>query len=203
MDLSADSASVEIRRLWPAEERLLRDHLLRLDATTRRMRFGHAVTDEFLVAYARDCFGLGDLVFGAFVGGTLRGAAELRSQDAIWSEQTPANAHRSAEAAFSVEAPWRRRGLGLKLFKRIERAASNHGVETIVILCEPDNIPMINLAKKFSANFVFDHEQATAKLRARGPTPITFAAEALRDVLDVVGSALHAQSEFVAGLRTR
>src|SRR5580698_8101724 len=121
----------DIRRLWHADMPAFRDHMLRLDAQSRHERFGGGMSDEFVAHYAENCFGKGDLVFGAFVEGKLRGAAELRSQEAIWSEQAPFRRHIHAEAAFSVETPYRRRGIGEQLFGRIERAAGNHGVETI------------------------------------------------------------------------
>ena len=66
-----------------------RDHLLRLDPQSRRDRFSGGVSDDFLIDYAAHCFGAGDLVFGAFVDGALRGAGELRSADSIWSERAP------------------------------------------------------------------------------------------------------------------
>ena len=60
---------VEIRRLWPSDLAIFRDHLLRLDDYSRHMRFGGGVSDAFLRQYAEHCFGKGDLVFGAFVDG--------------------------------------------------------------------------------------------------------------------------------------
>ena len=66
------------------------------------MRFGGGMSDEFLVRYAENCFGKGDLIYGAFIDGKLVGAAELRSNQAIWSDQAPFGRHIHAEAAFSV-----------------------------------------------------------------------------------------------------
>ena len=85
----AQSSQVEIRRLWPSDKESFRDHLLRLDARSRHWRFGGGMSDEFLVQYAENCFGKGDLVFGAFLDKHLVGAAELRSNEAIWTEQAP------------------------------------------------------------------------------------------------------------------
>jgi len=39
-----------VRRLWAGETELYRQHLLRLDAGSRRNRFGGAVSDEFIEA---------------------------------------------------------------------------------------------------------------------------------------------------------
>ena len=165
-----------------------RDHLLRLDPRSRHERFGGGMSDDFLVHYAEHCFGQGDLVYGAFIDGHMCGAAELRSSHAIWSEQAPFGRHIHAEAAFSVEEGYRR-GVGEELFRRIERAASNHGVETIEIICLPDNIGMRTLAQKFKTHFTFEENALTGRLRARRPTPFSLLREASGDVLDF-GAAL-------------
>src|ERR1700680_886135 len=67
-----------IRKLWITERHLFRDHLLRLDARSRRHRFGGAVSDQFLRDYAELAFSIDTIMHGFFVDGTLRGAAELR-----------------------------------------------------------------------------------------------------------------------------
>src|SRR5947209_3180666 len=174
----------DIRRLWQSDMDLFRDHMLRLDDTSRHLRFGGGVSDAFIRQYAEHCFGKGDLVFGAFLDGGLHGAAELRSNEAIWSEQAPFNRHIHAEAAFSVENAFRKRGVGEKLFRRITEAARNHGVEVIEIVCLPENIAMRRLAAKLKAEFVFDNNQLLGKLTARRPTPFSMLREAARDVAD-------------------
>ena len=156
----AKSSPVELRRLWPSDKEAFRHHLVSLDPRSRHLRFGGGMSDDFLVRYAENCFGKGDLVYGAFIDGKLVGAAELRSNQAIWSEQAPFGRHIHAEAAFSVDDGYRRRGVGEKLFKRILRAATNHGVETIEIVCLPENVGMQNLARKFERAFHFRGELA-------------------------------------------
>ena len=186
-------APVEIRRLYRTDIPAFRDHLLSLDATSRHWRFGAGMSDDFLTHYAESCFGQGDLVFGAFVEGHLAGAAELRSSEAIWTEQAPFNRHVHAEAAFSVGDAYRRRGIGEKLFRRLESAASNHGVETIEIVCMPGNVGMIKLAQKFKAAFTFEENQLTGRLTARRPTPFSLFAEATKDVADFTSSLFDMQ----------
>ena len=166
----AKSSPVELRRLWPSDKEAFRHHLLSLDPRSRHLRFGGGMSDDFLVRYAENCFGKGDLVYGAFIDGKLVGAAELRSNQAIWSEQAPFGRHIHAEAAFSVDDGYRRRGIGEKLFKRILRAATNHGVETIEIVCLPENVGMQKLARKFEAHFTFEENWLTGRLTARPPT---------------------------------
>ena len=190
---SSTHAAVDVRRLWPADMPLFRDHLLRLDSRSRHERFAGGMSDDFLVRYAQNCFGEGDLVFGAFIDGVMRGASELRSSEAIWSEQGPFQRHIHAEAAFSVEEPYRRRGVGEALFLRVEQAASNHGVETIEIVCAPDNVPMMRLAGKFQTQFSFEENQFTGRLTARLPTAFSLLREASRDVMDMTASVFDAR----------
>ena len=134
----------------------------------------------------------GDLIYGAFIDGKPVGAAELRSNQAIWSEQAPFGRHIHAEAAFSVDDSYRRRGIGEKLFKRILRAATNHGVETIEIVCLPENVGMQKLAKKFEAHFTFEENWLTGRLTARPPTTLSLFREVTSDALDFGASLFDA-----------
>jgi GNAT superfamily N-acetyltransferase len=197
----AKSSPVELRRLWPSDKEAFSDHLLSLDPRSRHLRFGGGMSDDFLVRYAENCFGKGDLVYGAFIDGKLVGAAELRSNQAIWSEQAPFGRHIHAEAAFSVDDAYRRRGIGEKLFKRLLRAATNHGVETIEIVCLPENVGMQTLARKFEAHFTFEENWLTGRLTARRPTALSLFREASSDALDFGAALFDAHWRAVAGGR--
>ena len=189
----------EIRRLWLSDMPSFREHLLRLDSNSRHQRFGGGMSDDFVGHYAENCFGKGDLVFGAIVDGQMVGAAELRSGEAIWAEQAPHDRHVHAEAAFSVEEPYRRRGIGEQLFRRIETAGSNHGVETIEIVCMPDNIGMIRLAAKFKAQFTFEENAYTGRLTARRPTPSSMMSEVAHDIADLAAAMFDMQVRAMSG----
>ena len=199
----ANSSLVEVRRLWLADKEAFRHHLVGLDPRSRHMRFGGGMSDEFLVRYAENCFGKGDLVYAAFIDGELVGAAELRSNQAIWSEQAPFGRHIHAEAAFSVDQNYRRRGIGEKLFKRILRAATNHGVETIEIVCLPENVGMQKLAKKFEAHFTFEENWLTGRLTARPPTTLSLFREVSSDALDFGASLFDAHWRAAAASREK
>ena len=95
-----------IRKLWIGESERYRDHLLRLDAGSRRNRFAGAVSDQFVRDYADLSFGIDALIHGFFVDDTLRGAAELRQ---VGSPMT-----HEAEVAFSIERPWLCHGLSIE-----------------------------------------------------------------------------------------
>jgi GNAT superfamily N-acetyltransferase len=200
---SANSSLVEVRRLWLADKEAFREHLVSLDPRSRHLRFGGGMSDEFLGRYAENCFGKGDLLYGAFVDGKMAGAGELRSNQAIWSEQAPFGRHIHAEAAFSVDDGYRRRGIGEKLFKRILRAAANHGVETIEIVCLPENVGMQNLARKFRTRFTFEQNSLTGRLTVRPPTAFSLMREASGDALDFGAALFDAHWRAVAESREK
>jgi GNAT superfamily N-acetyltransferase len=200
---SENSSLVEVRRLWLADKEAFRHHLVSLDPRSRHLRFGGGMSDEFLVRYAENCFGKGDLLYGAFVDGKMAGAAELRSNQAIWSEQAPFGRHIHAEAAFSVDNGYRRRGIGEKLFKRILRAAANHGVETIEIVCLPENVGMQSLARKFRTRFTFEQNSLTGRLTVRPPTAFSLIREASGDALDFGAALFDAHWRAVAESREK
>ena len=130
-----------------------------------------------------------------------RGGAALQSTDL--GEQAPFGRHIHAEAAFSVEEGYRRRGIGEKLFKRILRAATNHGVETIEIVCLPENVGMQNLAKKFHTHFAFEEDSLTGRLTARRPTALSLIREASGDALDLGAALFDAHWRAVAEARQK
>ena len=172
-----------------------RDHLLRLDRRSRHQRFGAGMSDDFLVHYAEHCSGRGIFFTEPTSTAKWSGRLNCAPNSAIWSEQAPFGRHIQAEAAFSVEEPYRRRGIGEKLFKRIQRAATNHGVETIEIICLPDSVGMRMLAQKFKTHFTFEE----GRLKARLPTPLSLIREASGDMLDLGAALFDAQWRAING----
>src|SRR6478609_1969934 len=61
-----------IRKLAPMEVFKFRDHLLRLDRDSRRLRFAHGVSDSFIEKYASGMNDDGSIVFGYFEGNEVR-----------------------------------------------------------------------------------------------------------------------------------
>src|SRR6516162_6220928 len=53
-----------VRKLWVGETELYRQHLLRLDAESRRNRFGGAVSDEFIRLYSGPSKLNGAVIYG-------------------------------------------------------------------------------------------------------------------------------------------
>ncbi|KAA2236843.1 GNAT family N-acetyltransferase [Salinarimonas soli] len=161
-----------IRRLWPGDVALVRDHLLRLDPDSRRSRFTGAVSDAFLETYAERALLSDGLVLGYRAGDGLRGVAELQMVDET-----------RAEAAFSVEAGYRRRGVGAALFRRILLGARNRGARTVHLRCLPHNRAMQALARRHGARLVFDGDEMVGEVATRGPTPASIWEEAFAEGL--------------------
>ena len=162
-----------IRKLWIGEAEIYRDHLLRLDAESRRNRFAGSVSDEFVHGYADLSFGIDAVIHGFFVDGTLRGAAELRPIG-------PPITH-EAEAAFSIEKPWQSHGIGSVLLERTLLAARNRGLKFLHMACLADNKRMQQLARKYEAELSFDFSSVVGEVATPRPTPVSLMREILAD----------------------
>jgi GNAT superfamily N-acetyltransferase len=162
-----------IRKLWPTEMQKFRDHMMRLDADSRRMRFGMAVDDAFIAGYAERADFIKSVIYGFFVGGDMRAAAELRSIGEGWGQE--------AEAAFSVEAEYQDTGVGTDLLGRIILAARNRGIERLYMNCLSENRKMQRVARKYEAELHFDHGEVVGQVRTTGPTPASLWSEAIDD----------------------
>ena len=149
-------ATGSVRTLRPQELRLLRDHLLRLDAVSRHDRFHGFMDDGFIERYAAKCAGDGTVIIAYIESGVVRGAAELhppeQSEDSL------------AEIAFSVEASVRRRGVGSILFKRLIAEARSRGYHSLRITTGSQNQAMRALANKFGAHLAFRHGESTGTI---------------------------------------
>ena len=182
-----------IRRLWEADRELFRGHLLRLDPQSRHDRFNGGASDEFLNHYSDRCFAPGDVIFGAFIEGELRGAGELRPVASSEARPPFFAAPGRAEAAFSIETAYRRRRLGIQLFERLMRAAAGHRIGEIDFTCSAENKAMQSLARKFSAEMHFKADQVTGRLTARHATAFSLWREAASDAGDYAIALLDAQ----------
>ncbi|MVA98042.1 GNAT family N-acetyltransferase [Nitratireductor sp. CAU 1489] len=145
-----------IRVLSPRDLPLFREHLLRLDASSRRDRFNGVTDDRFVMSYAARCFDKRALVIGYFAGGTMRGAAELHER-----ADAP---KKSAEIAFSVERSLQHRGIGSRLFERLIERAVALGHVSLYVTTHPQNQAMKALARKFNAGLRFENLEAAGMI---------------------------------------
>jgi GNAT superfamily N-acetyltransferase len=180
--------SGHIRKLWPADLPEFQRHLVRLDADSRRARFAMVTSDEFLVSYAETAFALDTILFGYFEQSELRGVAELRTL----SSGNP----RMAEAAFSVEPACRHRGIGSNLMEHVILAARNRGVRRLYMSCLGWNHAMQALARRFSAELVFESDDVLGIVEASAPTTGTLIQEAVTNAGSFATAILDLQQKW-------
>jgi GNAT superfamily N-acetyltransferase len=178
-----------IRKLWIGEAARYRDHLLRLDAESRRNRFGLAIADELVESYVASPTWSGAVMHGFIVDGVLRGVAELKPFGAAFPTE--------AEAAFSVETPWQSHGVGSALLARTLLAARNRGIRQVHMACLPGNARMQQLARKFDAQLSFDLGNVVGEVAAPHPTPLSILHEIMADGHGMASAMLDAQARWL------
>ncbi|MGZ5827155.1 MAG: N-acetyltransferase family protein [Xanthobacteraceae bacterium] len=178
-----------IRKLWVGEAEKYRDHLLRLDAESRRNRFGGGVSDDFITNFVELTLSLDAIVHGFFVEGELLGAAELRMLGASPAE--------GAEAAFSIEKDWQSHGVGSALLERTILAARNRGIKLLHMMCLANNRRMQQLARKFDADLTFDFGSVVGEVETPFPTPMSIWREAVADGHGFATAVLDAQTRLL------
>ena len=157
-----------VRTLSQQEELpLLRDHLLRLDRTSRHDRFHGFMDDSFIKRYAEKCANDGTVIIAYLEDGAVRGAAELHppgeSEDDI------------PEVAFSVESKVRRQGVGTVLFRKLISVARAKGYKSLRITTGASNDAMRSLANKFGAHLSFSHGESTGVIDLSRPSQLELA----------------------------
>ena len=145
-----------VRVLKPDEMPLLRHHLQRLDAASRRDRFNGVVDGDFLIKYAAGCIDDGVIVIGYIEDGELHAAAELHAPTRSPDEKP--------EIAFSVEPHLRRQGVGSALFKALLGEARKAGYRKLRVTTGAQNDAMRALARKFGTKLKFSHGELSGIL---------------------------------------
>ena len=178
-----------IRKLWPQEVSRFRDHLLRLDKESRRMRFAHGVSDSFIEDYAVRMHEMGSIVFGYIVDEEVRAAAELRKLGDTWGTE--------AEAAFSVERGFQNQGIGSELMGRVIRAARNRSIQCLYMSCLAENAKMQSIARKHEADLRFEYGEVIGEIVPDGANYFSIVAEAVEDRVGYLMAVLDLQRRMV------
>ena len=179
-----------IRKLWPTETAKFRDHLLRLDRDSRRMRFAHGVSDTFIEEYSSRMTEMGSIVFGYFEDGEVRAAAELRKLGDTWGQE--------AEAAFSVEKAFQEKGLGGELMGRVIRSARNRGVHHLFMSCLSENGKMQAIARKHEADLRFEYGEVIGDIVPQEANYFSLLAEAVEDRVGYMMAVLDVKARAAA-----
>jgi len=183
------TANGTMRKLWPTEARKFRDHLLRLDKETRRLRFAHFVSDAFIEDYASRMAEFGSVVYGYLLAGHVRAAAELRRLGDAWGDE--------AEAAFSVEKTYQDQGIGSELMGRVVRAARNRGIRRLYMSCLAENSKMQAIARKHEAELRFEYGEVIGRIVPDTPNYFSILAEAAEDRVSFMIAVLELQTRMV------
>jgi len=178
-----------IRKLWIGETARYREHVLRLDPESRRNRFAGGVSDDFVRNYVDLATGLDAVIYGFFIGDTMRGAAELRPLGLRFPRQ--------AEAAISVEKTWQSHGVGSALLRRTLLTARNRGFRLLHMACLAENHRMQQLARKFDAELSFDFGSVVGEVESSRPTPLSLMRELMSDHHGFATAMLDLQSRML------
>ena len=178
-----------IRKIWPTETNKFRDHLLRLDKDSRRMRFAHGVSDSFIEDYATRMGDMGSVVYGYYVDGEVHAAAELRKLGDTWGPD--------AEAAFSVERAHQDIGVGSDLMGRVIRAARNRGVHRLYMSCLAENSKMQAIARKHEADLKFEYGEVIGEILPMESNYFSILQEAVDDRVGYMMAVLDLQTRMV------
>jgi RimJ/RimL family protein N-acetyltransferase len=162
---------VAVRTLTPLELPRYRDHLLRLGIEDRRLRFGFPIPDERIVDFVD---GLGPLDTRVLV----HTGPDL---EVIGAVQVSAASSRAVEFAFSVEAPFRGRGVATALFDRALLWARNRRIRRAYVQCLADNHAMRRIARKAGMAVITETGESEGTLIIPGATPLTLLEELLAE----------------------
>lgn len=178
----------EIRKLWLTGLEKYRDHLLRLDAASRRLRFGMGAGDDFITDYAMRINDLQSTVYGYFEDGEVRAAAELRPIGPQMNGE--------AEAAFSVEKGWQDTGIGTELMGRVIRTARVKSIRRLYMNCLAENRKMQRIARKYEAVLHFEEGDVVGEVEPLTPNYFSIWREAISDQRGFVMAVLDLQRKY-------
>ena len=164
---------ISYRRVLPAEASVIAGHLKRLPSEGRQTRFFHFVSDDAIDDYVGKIRWRGAVMVGAFVGGAMRGVAEVIGDLS------------GAEFAVTVEPAWQHQGIGSELAKRALVAARNESISDVQIRYLRSNKPIGRIARRFGQTFHVgdDADELVSDVHLDAPTPHSLWSEAIDEAL--------------------
>jgi RimJ/RimL family protein N-acetyltransferase len=168
-----------IAQLGPHHRGRVLQHLRELSAYDLWLRFGYAVTDEALRLYVRKLHFSRDAVFGIF-----DEAAEILALGHLGFEKNASS--KTAEFGVSVLPSERRRGLGLRLLRRVAIHARNRGAAHLIMTYLPENDALKQLAERAGMQLIPDADEPRAYLSLEPPTAASLMDETFSEVLAAI-----------------
>ena len=184
-----------IRSLTTSELPKYLEHLLRLDSTDRRMRFGYAIGDTGIREHVQHIDLRSDYILALFDDDldVVAAAHMARGRD-----------DNVAEFAFSVDREWRSCGVGCELFNRTVLWARNRGIRQAILYCLHENQAIRQLARQAGVQMTVDAGEIEGRLDLLPATPLSFLAEHTSECLAWLGQLDQSLCRFwtVAGAGT-
>lgn len=162
------------RKLSFLDRDKLTDHLQSLQGEDRRLRFGMAVTDEYIEKYVKTtCDVRNNKWFGVEVEGKIVAACHA----AIIDE--------AAELGCSVVEEYRGHGLAQGMFDRAVTWLRSKGITDVCMHCLSENGAMKHIARKNDMVVISDHGETDANVRLTPSNPMVHMADAYADRMAV------------------
>jgi len=139
-------------RLTQSDGCALAEHYARMPDADLRLRFFGMMTRASLSAHAERALADG-IVVGWTEDGVIRGVSEIHI---VGGE---------AEAAYTVEPDWRRRGIGRRLMQAGCAAAAAAGARTLLVITTPQARAMIGLAQSQGAAIAAAEGEVVGRVR--------------------------------------
>ena len=149
------------RRLSDTDRPAVREHLLRLSAEDRALRYCSAMSDAVVEARVAALDFERTVCFGRFRAGRLVSFAEGHRFETATGP--------CIEAAFTTDADYRRAGLARTLVRAVRRFARRASAARVVLHCLARNLPMRALLRSMGANTTCEDGEVEANLSTLHP----------------------------------
>jgi GNAT superfamily N-acetyltransferase len=179
--------SVPVQRLGAYARDDYARHLLALDATDRRLRFGAPIGDAAIEAYVARIDYESDVVF-----------AVHDDRLALAAAAHVATSGDTAELGVSVLPDARGRGHGSALVVRAAEFARNRRVRRLWMHCLAENAQMMRIARRAGMAIVVDTGEADASLALAPANSASFASEFAADQVALFDYALKSSTASIA-----
>jgi GNAT superfamily N-acetyltransferase len=156
-----------VRQLLLVDKYKLTNHLLGLQGEDRRLRFGGAVSDDYIKEYVAKSFSEDSQWFGVdHIDGHLVAACHV------------AIVNGEAELGCSVDHDFRGEGFAQKMFNRAVTWLRVRGITHVFMHCLSENGAMKHIARKNNMILVSEYGETDAAVQVEPATPLTYIEEA-------------------------
>ena len=180
--------TIPVQRLSSSARDAYRAHLAALDAEDTRLRFGSMIAADAIASYVDRIDFDRDVVF----------AVRDDSLGVVAAAHVAFLDEHTAELGVSVDALWRRRGIGSALVRRAAAHSRNRNVRMIYMHCLTENAPMMHIARRAGMAVVVESGHADAHLTLPPADPASLVGEAIADGMALVDFTLKAQTNTMA-----